>query len=49
MKCLFCRIEAGSRQPFYYIKTSGARGGPQQQVGNTLRKNKLAIRQVSFI
>ena len=26
VKCLFWRIEAGSRQPFYYIKTSRRSG-----------------------
>ena len=29
VKCLFWRIEAGSRQPFYYIKTS--RGGKNRR------------------
>ena len=31
------------------LRQVNARGVPQQQVRNTLRKDKLAIRQVSFI
>ena len=31
------------------LRQVDARGVPQQQVRNTLRKHKLAIRQVSFI